>query len=172
MRIRWAQAAVADVESIGAYLEEHSPSLTESTLLRLYEAAQSLKRFSSRGRIGRVVGRVSSSSHHFPILWFIWSLNQTCTSSECSTAHRTGRGWDASDKKLKNSFSPLLSVGRSTQDLPEFGSIVTGCDEPPPVGRKLCGCKAGSILKPSRRNAAVQLAGDPTAGRDFVDVNE
>jgi len=56
MRIRWAQAAVADVESIGAYLEEHSPSLTESTLLRLYEAAQSLKRFSSRGRIGRVVG--------------------------------------------------------------------------------------------------------------------
>lgn len=56
MRIRWAQAAVADLENIGAYLEENSPSLTESTLLRLYEAAQSLKRFSKRGRIGRVAG--------------------------------------------------------------------------------------------------------------------
>src|ERR1700730_13089827 len=57
MRIRWARAAVADLENIGAYLEEHSPSLTESTLLRLYEAAQSLKRFSNRGRIGRVPGK-------------------------------------------------------------------------------------------------------------------
>jgi len=56
MRIRWTRAAGADLESIGAYLEEHSPSLTESTLLRLYEAAQSLKRFSNRGRIGRVAG--------------------------------------------------------------------------------------------------------------------
>jgi toxin ParE1/3/4 len=56
MRIQWARAAVADLEGIGAYLEENSPSLTESTLLRLYEAAQSLKRFSNRGRIGRVAG--------------------------------------------------------------------------------------------------------------------
>ncbi len=39
MRIQWARAAVADLEGIGAYLEENSPSLTESTLLRLYEAA-------------------------------------------------------------------------------------------------------------------------------------
>jgi len=38
MRIRWARAALADLENIGTYLEEHSPSLTESTLLRLYEA--------------------------------------------------------------------------------------------------------------------------------------
>jgi toxin ParE1/3/4 len=56
MHIRWARAAVADLENIGAYLEENNPSLTESTLLKLYEAAQSLKRFSNRGRIGRVVG--------------------------------------------------------------------------------------------------------------------
>jgi toxin ParE1/3/4 len=54
MRVRWARAAVADLESIGTYLEEHSPSLTESTLSKL--TAQSLKRFSNRGRIGRVAG--------------------------------------------------------------------------------------------------------------------
>jgi toxin ParE1/3/4 len=109
MRIRWAQAALADVESIGAYLEEHSPSLTESTILRLYEAAQSLKRFSSRGRIGRVVGTRELIVSPLPYIVVIWSLNQTCTSSECSTAHRTGRGRTRAIRSFKTRF-PLCSA--------------------------------------------------------------
>jgi toxin ParE1/3/4 len=56
MRIRWARAAAADMDNIGEYLNENNPSLMESTLLRLYEAAQSLKRFPNRGRNGRVAG--------------------------------------------------------------------------------------------------------------------
>jgi toxin ParE1/3/4 len=56
MRVRWARAAVADLGNIGGYLQDRAPSLTESTLVRLYEAAQSLKQFSNRGRIGRMAG--------------------------------------------------------------------------------------------------------------------
>ena len=75
MRIRWARAALDDVERFGAYLEEHSPSLTESTLLRLYEAAQSLKRFSSRGRIGRVPGTRELIVTPLPYI-VVYSLDQ------------------------------------------------------------------------------------------------
>jgi len=56
MRVRWTRAAIADLDNIGSYLTDNSPSTTESTLLKLYDAAQSLKRFPNRGRIGRMAG--------------------------------------------------------------------------------------------------------------------
>jgi addiction module RelE/StbE family toxin len=56
MRIRWAPAAAADLESIHEYLEVHHPSFALPTVRRLYEAAQSLKRFPNRGRAGQMPG--------------------------------------------------------------------------------------------------------------------
>jgi toxin ParE1/3/4 len=56
MRLRWAPAAAADLEHIGTYLLEHNSSLAESTVRRVYDAAQSLGRFPNRGRLGREAG--------------------------------------------------------------------------------------------------------------------
>ena len=56
MRIRWTPAAADDLEQIGKYLREHNPTVAQSTVLRLYDAAQSLKQFANRGRIGRITG--------------------------------------------------------------------------------------------------------------------
>ncbi|MDP9054260.1 MAG: type II toxin-antitoxin system RelE/ParE family toxin [Acidobacteriota bacterium] len=52
--IRWAPAAADDLESIGKYLREHHPSLTQSTVRKLYDAARSLKKFPNRGRVGQM----------------------------------------------------------------------------------------------------------------------
>jgi toxin ParE1/3/4 len=56
MRIRWTPAAAGDLEQIARYLQEHNPTLAESTVQMLYDAVQSLKQFPNRGRIGRVAG--------------------------------------------------------------------------------------------------------------------
>jgi toxin ParE1/3/4 len=53
-RIRWAPAAAEDLQGIRHYLEEHHPSLTKSTIRKLYDTAKSLKRFPNRGRIGQL----------------------------------------------------------------------------------------------------------------------
>jgi toxin ParE1/3/4 len=37
-------------------LHEHHPSLAQATINRLYDAAQSLKQFPNRGRIGQAEG--------------------------------------------------------------------------------------------------------------------
>ena len=37
-------------------MREHHPSLTQSTIRKLYDAARSLKRFPNRGRIGQKEG--------------------------------------------------------------------------------------------------------------------
>jgi toxin ParE1/3/4 len=55
-RIRWAPAAADDLENIRNYLSEHHPSLVQSTIRKLYDAALSLKRFPNRGRIGHKEG--------------------------------------------------------------------------------------------------------------------
>jgi plasmid stabilization system protein ParE len=55
-RIRWTPAAVADLEQIGDYLREHNPSLAQPTMLKLYQTAQSLRRFPNRGRTGQLAG--------------------------------------------------------------------------------------------------------------------
>ena len=55
-RIRWAPAAADDLQGIHDYLREHHPSLTQSTIRKLYDAARSLKHFPNRGRIGRQEG--------------------------------------------------------------------------------------------------------------------
>jgi len=54
MRIRWSPAAAADLQSIHAYLTDNHPSLTTSTVQKIYNAAQSLKKFPHRGRWGQV----------------------------------------------------------------------------------------------------------------------
>jgi len=56
MRLRWTPTAANDLEQIHHYLKEHHPSGTQPTVLKLYEAAQSLKRFPNRGRIGQLAG--------------------------------------------------------------------------------------------------------------------
>jgi len=56
MRIRWTLQAVADLEHIKDYLEEHNPQFAQSTVLELYETILSLKASPHRGRLGRVVG--------------------------------------------------------------------------------------------------------------------
>ena len=56
MRIRWTPAAADDLEHIAKYLQENNPTLARSTVLELYDAAQSLKQFANRGRIGRIAG--------------------------------------------------------------------------------------------------------------------
>lgn len=55
-RIRWSAAAADDLEVIRNYLVEHHPSLAQSTLRKLYDAARSLKRFPNRGRTGQKEG--------------------------------------------------------------------------------------------------------------------
>ena len=52
-RIRWAPAAADDLQDIREYLREHHPTLAQSTIRKLYDAARSLKKFPHRGRIGQ-----------------------------------------------------------------------------------------------------------------------
>jgi toxin ParE1/3/4 len=53
-RIRWAPAAADDLQSIRDYLREHHPSLTQSTVQKLYDSARSLRKFPNRGRMGQM----------------------------------------------------------------------------------------------------------------------
>ncbi len=55
-RIRWAPAAANDLEAIRDYLRQHHPSLAQSTIRKIYDAALSLKHFPHRGRIGQKEG--------------------------------------------------------------------------------------------------------------------
>jgi addiction module RelE/StbE family toxin len=52
MRIRWTPSAVADLQSIGDYLKLHHPRYRDATLRKLYAAAQALRHWPNRGRIG------------------------------------------------------------------------------------------------------------------------
>ena len=56
MRVRWTPASADDLQQIGEYLKEHNPTVAQSTVERLYEAAQSLMRFPYRGRTGQQAG--------------------------------------------------------------------------------------------------------------------
>lgn len=54
MKIRWTAAAADDLQQIAEYLNESNPHLAESTVERLYAAAQSLTVHPYRGRVGRL----------------------------------------------------------------------------------------------------------------------
>jgi addiction module RelE/StbE family toxin len=56
MRIRWTPAAAADLEQINGYLTERLPNFRRSTMLRIYESVQSLRRMPNKGRLGREAG--------------------------------------------------------------------------------------------------------------------
>ena len=56
MRIRWTPAAAADLEQINSYLTERLPNLRRSTMLRITNSIQSLRRMPSKGRPGREAG--------------------------------------------------------------------------------------------------------------------
>ena len=56
MRIRWTPAAAADLEQINSYLTERLPNLRRSTMLRIYDSVQSLRRMPNKGRLGREAG--------------------------------------------------------------------------------------------------------------------
>lgn len=55
-RIRWAPAAAHDLELVAAYLRENHPHFLQSTIEKLYRAANSLKQFPNRGRRGKLEG--------------------------------------------------------------------------------------------------------------------
>jgi len=50
MRIRWTPAAAADLEHIRNYLDQRDPQLAQRTVLKLYEAVDSLKKSPHRSR--------------------------------------------------------------------------------------------------------------------------
>jgi toxin ParE1/3/4 len=50
--IEWSIPAAADLDSIHRYLREHRPELVSSTLIRIKDAARSLRTMPHRGRIG------------------------------------------------------------------------------------------------------------------------
>ena len=56
MRVRWTPAAASDLEQISNYLKEHHSSLAHATAVKRYNAAQSLRKFPRRGRIGQLAG--------------------------------------------------------------------------------------------------------------------
>jgi toxin ParE1/3/4 len=52
MRIRWTPSAANDLENISKYLTANRPEFAHDTVVRLYEAALSLKSMPYRGRPG------------------------------------------------------------------------------------------------------------------------
>ena len=53
MRIRWTQAAAADLQHISDHLKDHHPHYRQPTIRKLYDAIRSLKASPHRGRPGR-----------------------------------------------------------------------------------------------------------------------
>lgn len=54
MQVRWTQPAVADLTGIFDYLSEHQSSeLAERVIRTVVEAAESLRAFPKKGRLGR-----------------------------------------------------------------------------------------------------------------------
>jgi toxin ParE1/3/4 len=56
MRIRWTQAAAADLQHISDYLKDHHPQYSEPSLRRVYSSIQSRKEWPYRRRAGREEG--------------------------------------------------------------------------------------------------------------------
>ena len=54
--IRWSPAAANDLESIRDYLVERHLSFVQPTVRRIYRAANSLREFPNRGRVGETPG--------------------------------------------------------------------------------------------------------------------
>jgi plasmid stabilization system protein ParE len=65
MRIRWTNAAAADMQSISDYLKDHHPHYRQPTMRKLYERIRALKDAPYIGRPGREEGnpRDSLSAH-------------------------------------------------------------------------------------------------------------
>lgn len=56
MRIRWTNAAAADMQGISDYLSDHQPHYRQPTMRKLYERIRSLKDAPHIGRPGRENG--------------------------------------------------------------------------------------------------------------------
>lgn len=56
MRVRWAPSAAADLWSISEYLKRHHPQFVDTTVRRIYETLEGLKKFPNRGRHGEEPG--------------------------------------------------------------------------------------------------------------------
>jgi toxin ParE1/3/4 len=56
VKLRWALAAVNDLEEISNYLHLHHPSFAIPTIQRLYDAVKSLKSHPHLGRSGKKYG--------------------------------------------------------------------------------------------------------------------
>ena len=56
MRLKWTQAAAADLHRISDYLRDHHALYRQPTISKLYETIRSLKEWPHRGRPGREEG--------------------------------------------------------------------------------------------------------------------
>jgi hypothetical protein len=71
MRLRWTPAASDDLESIRDYLAQHLPTFAQSTILEIYQTAQTLRSTPYRGRAGRGEGLANWFCRVCPALWSI-----------------------------------------------------------------------------------------------------
>lgn len=56
MLVHWTPAAADDLTQVAIYLRQHHPDYAQATVERLHAAAESLSRFTLRGRPGRQSG--------------------------------------------------------------------------------------------------------------------
>lgn len=56
MRVRWTEAAAADLERIADYLFSHAPERAPRLLQELHAAPESVLAFPNRGRPGKMAG--------------------------------------------------------------------------------------------------------------------
>ncbi len=90
MRIRWTVPAVADLESIKNYLQQHYPRLAEPTVRAIYQRIRSLKTAPNRGRSGHRIGTRELAVTPLPYV-VVYSVKLNLSKSFTSiTVHKTG----------------------------------------------------------------------------------
>lgn len=87
MLVRWTPAAADDLEQVAIYFKQHYPEYAQSTVERLYAAAESLSRFTMRGRPGRQQGTRELVVTRLPYVVVYASAPTLCGSSASSTPH-------------------------------------------------------------------------------------
>ena len=68
MQVRWTEPAAQDIEAIAEFISNDSPVAAEQVVKALFDAANSLGRFSSRGRLGRIPGTRELVVLHLPYI--------------------------------------------------------------------------------------------------------
>ena len=90
MRIRWTPPAVADMQSISDYLEEHYPRYRQPTMRKLYAGIRALNDAAYRGRTGASKERGSCCLPRCPMWWSTVSARTASRFGASITRHKTG----------------------------------------------------------------------------------